>query len=367
MPNWPVALPSLSFCYDQSIDFVGEGTAPPLFANVDGSGLKVISGAVTGPQEALNGDGSLFRTLDTACSSAACSANPPYRPSGDTHTITLTGQGGFGDLLGIGRPQFVQSSTGLESILLALGQPGQAALPQVYEKAWDVNSGRVLPGFPQRQDGFPFYDAPIAADVGTGNGMRDAIEANDNYFIHAWGPTGLEAPGFPKYTGQWSGFVGAVADPQLDGRLRLAYGTREGDLFQWRVAGDVTRNDSWWHYRHDERNTGQYGLDTRRPATASGVAARRVGSNVLLTFTAPGDDWMVGRAAGYDARWSAQAITPQNFASATPVSGLPAPGAPGSGQQLSLAVPRTARYVAVRAIDHAGNVGAVVSVPIGSG
>jgi hypothetical protein len=188
---------------------------------------------------ALNGDGSVYKTLDTSCTGPACAPNPPYRPTGDTHTITLSGQGGFGDLLGTGTPQYVQSSTGLESILLALGQAGEAALPQVYEKAWDVSSGHVLPSFPQRQDGFPFYDAPISADVGTGNGMRDAIEANDNYFVHAWGPLGLEAPAFPKYTGQWTGFTATVADPLLDGHLRLVFGTREGDLFQWQVPGDA--------------------------------------------------------------------------------------------------------------------------------
>src|SRR5438105_9871786 len=98
LPNWPVALSSLSFCYDQSIDFVGEGVAPPLFADFDGSGLKVVSGAVTGNEVAINPDGSIFKTMDASCSGPACSANPPYRPTGDTPTLTLTGQGALGPL-----------------------------------------------------------------------------------------------------------------------------------------------------------------------------------------------------------------------------------------------------------------------------
>jgi hypothetical protein len=364
LPNWPAALPSLSFCYDQSIDFVGEGVAPPTFANVDGSGLKVVSAAVTGPVEALNPDGSVYKTLDSGCPSADCTANPPYRPTGDTHTISLTGQGGFGDLLGTGTPQYLQSSTGLESILLALGQAGEAALPQVYEKAWDVQTGRVLPSFPKRQDGFPFYDAPISADVGAGNGMRNAIEANDNYFIHAWGPAGVEAPGFPKYTGQWTSFVGAVADPREDGQLQLTYGTREGDLFQWAVQGSAASNNSWWHYRHDERNTGQYGLDTRRPAAIGDLAARRVGPQVLVTFTAPGNDWTTGQAAGYDVRYSTDPITPDGFDSATSAGAVPAPATAGTPQTLTLTTPAGARFLAVRAFDGSGNLGAEVSVPI---
>jgi hypothetical protein len=349
LPNWPAALPALAFCYDQSIDFVGEGVAAPLFADVDGSGaLKVVSSAVTGPVVALNGDGSVFKKLDMACAGAACLANPPYRPTGDTHTMTLTGQGGFGDLLGLGRPSFVQSSTGLESILTALGSAGQASLPQVYERAWDVSTGQLAsPGFPQRQDGFPFYDAPIIADLGQpGPGTRAAIEANDNYWIHAWGPTGIEAPGFPKYTGQWTGFVGTVGDPKLDGRQHLVYGTREGDLFDWRVQGDPARSD-WPHYRHDERNTGQYGLDTTRPAVPSAASAKRVGGRVLVAFTAPGDDMMRGRAKRY-------------VVGGKSIAGVSA----GKRVRTWLALPARSRTVTIRAIDDAGNVSAPAVVRI---
>jgi hypothetical protein len=365
LPGWPAALSSLDFCYDQSIDFVGEGVAPPDFAKI-GGGWKIVSGAVTGNVEALNPNGSVFSTFSAACGSSACSPNPPYRPAGDTHTLTLTGQGGFGDLSGSGTPQFVGSSTGLESILLALGQAGEAALPQVYEKAWDVQSGQVLPGFPQRQDGFPFYDAPITADVSASSGgTRDAIEANDNYFIHAWGPTGAEAPGFPKYTGQWTGFVGAVGDPRMNSHLQLVYGTREGDLFRWNVPGSSALNNSWWHYRHDEWNTGQYGLDTRPPAPVGGLtAARTHGGAVHVSLIAPGDDWMVGKASRYQVRASASPITPAGFGSARGTLSAPKPSAAGKHQSFTVSLPARARYLAVRAVDAAGNLGPEVTVQI---
>ena len=172
-----------------------------------------------------------------------------YRPSGDSHTITLTGQAVLGDINGSGHPQLVQNQTGIETIEASLSVPGQASVPQVYEKAWDLSDGSVLPGFPRRQDGFPFYEAPIVANVG-GPSARQAIEGNDNYFIHAYDGAGGEAPGFPKYTGQWIGFSGAVADPSMDRRLRYATVTREGYLYEWSVAGDAARNNSWWHFRH---------------------------------------------------------------------------------------------------------------------
>jgi hypothetical protein len=366
LPNWPVALPALSFCYDESIDFVGNGVAPPTFADVDGSGLKVMSGAVTGPMELLNGDGSVFKKMDMACESAACAPNPPYRPTGDTHTLTLTGQGGFGDLLGAGKPSFVQSTTGVESILTALDGAGQAGLPQVYEKAWDPTTGQVAsPGFPVRQDGFPFYDAPLIADAGTGGPTRAAIETNDNYYVHAWGPTGAEAPGFPKYTGQWNGFAGTVGDPRLDGVQHLVFGTREGDLFDWRISGDAARNDQWWHGRHDERNTGQYGLDTRRPAVVTDLAAdRRADGKVALSFTASGDDNVVGTAKSYDVRFSPHALDAGEFLGADEASGEPAPQASGTLEQLALAAPANANYVTIEAVDDAGNRSAPVSVRI---
>ena len=366
LPNWPVALPALSFCYDESIDFVGNGVAPPTFADVDGSGLKVMSGAVTGPMELLNGDGSVFKKMDMACTSAQCSANPPYRP-GDTHTLTLTGQGGFGDILGAGKPSFVQSTTGVESILAALGSAGESLLPQVYEKAWDPTTGQVAsPAFPVRQDGFPFYDAPLVADLGTGGPTRAAIETNDNYYVHAWGPTGAEAPGFPKYTGQWNGFAGTVGEPRMDGVQHLVFGTREGDLFDWKIGGDGSRNDQWWHGRHDERNTGQYGLDTRRPAAVTDLEAHRAENGaVVVQFRATGDDAQYGTAKSYDVRWSAEQLDADKFLSAGTASSVPEPGASGSDEHFSVSdVPVQAHWLTVEAVDDAGNRSAPVSVPI---
>jgi hypothetical protein len=156
IPNWPVKVPTLSFAYDQSIDFVGESTSPPVFGDFDGSGtLRMVTGGVTGQVMVFNSDGSVFQKLDLACQSADCAPNLPYRPTGDTHTITLTGIGGLGDLTNSGTPQFIMNSTGVESIVTGLGGQLGAALPQVYEKAWNVATGKVLQGWPRRLDGFP--------------------------------------------------------------------------------------------------------------------------------------------------------------------------------------------------------------------
>jgi hypothetical protein len=63
-------------------------------------------------------------------------------------------------------------------------------------------------------------------------------------------------------------------------------------------------------------------------------------------------------------RWSAHPITSDNFDSARKVGGLPAPSPAGTQERLRLSLPGTARYLAVRATDDAGNLGAIVAVPI---
>jgi hypothetical protein len=65
---------------------------------------------------------------------------------------------------------------------------------------------------------------------------------------------------------------------------------------------------------------------------------------------------MCGTASSYQIVTSGSPITPQSFASATALSGAPAPTVAGSAQSYTL--PASARrYVAIRAIDAQGNIG----------
>ena len=151
----------------------------------------------------------------------------------------------------------------------------------------------------------------------------------------------------------------------MNGQMRLAYGTREGYLFVWSVGGAPARNDQWWHYHHDERNTGLYGLDTRRPAAVAGLRARRgADGRITLTWRAPGDDAMVGRAARYAAVTLRRPATARRIARARPVTGLPAPAPARSREQVVLTLPRRARFLALRAVDDAGNLGAARVIPL---
>src|SRR5581483_10899111 len=80
-----------------------------------------------------------------------------------------------------------------------------------------------------------------------------------------------------------------------DGLLEVAEISREGQAFLWDSDQPACgTNDEWWTSRHDERNTGAYGTDTRPPGAARSLQATRSGSTVSLTWNSPGDDWLCG-------------------------------------------------------------------------
>ena len=79
-------------------------------------------------------------------------------------------------------------------------------------------------------------------------------------------------------------------------------------------------------------------------------------SGKTLTFTAPGDNLLCGTAHAYQVVTSDSPITPQNFGAATALGGAPAPANAGARQSFTLPA-GTRRYVAIRAVDAAGNLG----------
>ena len=92
-------------------------------------------------------------------------------------------------------------------------------------------------------------------------------------------------------------------------------------------------------------------------APAANAAALATPTTITLTWTAPGDDSLLGNATLYDLRYSTAPITPANFLAATPATGLPAPAAPGTPQTLTVTglTPATTYYFAMRSQDDASN------------
>jgi hypothetical protein len=363
MAGWPVPMASTGGCYSESIDFVQGGANSPSIADFDGSGrLQLAITPVAGFPVVLNADGSTEKVLAGSCLAPTCAGIPPYYGA-DPFTVGVTGQGAVGDLSGDGSPDYMQAVTGAITISSALGTAGRAALIHTFDQAWDVGDGKALPGFPVDQDGFPFFTSPLVASL-SDDGSQSMIAANDSYWIHARDADGEEAPGFPKWTGQWTSFGGAVGDPGLDGRQRLAFGTREGYLFVWKVGGDPADNDQWWSFRHDEHNSGRYGNDTRPPAGIK-AAINRKRKKAKLTWRAPGDNGVSnGKAVRYQIYRSKKPIKLNELGRTSRVK-APRPAEPARKQSIRLKVAKKRKlYVAFRSRDAAGNWSSLTRVKV---
>jgi phosphodiesterase/alkaline phosphatase D-like protein len=90
------------------------------------------------------------------------------------------------------------------------------------------------------------------------------------------------------------------------------------------------------------------------PATSH---AQSAWNSLSLTWTAPGDDSLTGTATQYDLRYSTATITAANFSSATRVTGMSAPAAPGATETVNVTglSPGTTYYFAIKTADDAGN------------
>jgi chitodextrinase len=104
--------------------------------------------------------------------------------------------------------------------------------------------------------------------------------------------------------------------------------------------------------------------DVQRPAPLAVAVSGSTDSSVTLQWTATGDDSLTGTAAAYDVRWSTSPITAANWASATPVTGEPAPAAPGTSQSYTVRglQRQVAYWFAVKIADEAGNASALSNV-----
>ncbi len=99
--------------------------------------------------------------------------------------------------------------------------------------------------------------------------------------------------------------------------------------------------------------------DMTAPAAISNVTApTRGATSVNLSWTSPGDDGNTGTATSYDIRYSTSAITTGNWASATQVTGKPAPAVAGTSQSFNVTglTPATTYYFTIRASDEVPNV-----------
>ncbi len=249
MPGWPVTVIS-----NYILPVVGSGIPnAPAMADLNGDGVpEIVVAGIGGAVKAYDAKGRPF--------------GRPY-PSGrdkygeksnvtDGTTIAVISNPAFGDIDDDGVTDLVYGLAG-DSVLLAMATGGQRKDFQFAIGAWDTKTGAFKNGFPQVMEDYQFFLTPIVADV-DGDGHSEVVNASAGYYIHAFNSEGVEAKGFPKFTGQWIAATPTVGDMDGDGKLELASITREGWLWAWHIGGTTTGRIDWESMRHDARNTGNF-------------------------------------------------------------------------------------------------------------
>ena len=99
-------------------------------------------------------------------------------------------------------------------------------------------------------------------------------------------------------------------------------------------------------------------VDVLAPAMISDLSTTLVTpTEITMTWTSTGDDGLSGTATAYDLRYSTNPITTSNWGGANQVTGEPLPKPPGNTESFQIIglSPNTTYYVAIVALDDAGN------------
>lgn len=261
-PNYPIP-----FFSAYLFPLVGSGIGnSPAIADLDGDGIDELSFTGTGfstmlmarsqqpahgarPEVQALANVSILRTNERGRLS-----NSRSNPVSFVNAFSL---GSFGDMTGDGNPEFLMTGASL-GLAINLAGGGSRYDFEHLAGVWDARTGRTLPGWPRVIEDYTFFQNPTIADV-SGDDYAEAIIGTGGYYVHAFDACGREAPGFPKFTGQWIISATSVADQDNDGRVEVASATRAGFVYAWRTRGRTNGSTQWPTYRHDLANTGNYG------------------------------------------------------------------------------------------------------------
>ncbi|HEX8745019.1 MAG TPA: FG-GAP-like repeat-containing protein [Thermoleophilaceae bacterium] len=342
LPGWPIAPNAL---LPDILPFVGPGVDHAL-GDVNGDGgLEVIGNIATGGLTARDENGAELHSF---------TATPP---GGEHQDRSLIANAFDHPILADIDPD----SPGPEVAKAGLTLQGAANLLVVGQnfpynhvlQAWNGEDGDELPAYPQNIEDYVLLSSPSAADVSDAPG-KELLIGTGLYLLRSINAQGTEGTGWPKFTGGWINTVPVTGDADGDGKLEVSTVTREGNAFLWDTDSPACgTNDEWWTSHHDEFSTSAYGTDSRPPGTPGNLTATRTGGRVVLSWVAPGDDWLCGNAKSYR------------------VSGAEGGAAAPLGQRQTLAIDDTGGRdrLSVAYVDEAGNRGhpATVAVPKAEG
>ena len=222
---------------------------------------------------------------------------------------------------------------------------------------WNPLTGQYVHGYPAAVDDLQFLTGPVVGQI-TAHAGQAVIGGTASLDLQAFNRLGAPASGaWPKLTGDWTiatptlGSFGTL-DSDASAHKDVVSITRSGTLAVYSTPAPACSPSSSPRFHHDDWNTGNYTTDAIDPGHP--FAGSLTGGTIH--FRAPGGDGLCGAATKYEVATSSTPVTASDFATARSLHGAPAPAAAGARQ--SFAVPAGAdRYVAIRAVDEAGNVG----------
>jgi hypothetical protein len=335
LPGWPVELDG---AIQSTLPLIGPGQSPSV-ARIGGQPTIVASTTGSATIQEYDASGNLVRSVQQGA------YGPGSNATDRSGTINLFESAVVGKLVPGGPLDIVKYGLSLSDVANLL-LSGQNAPYNHLIGAYDATTGSPLPAWPRITDDFQFLSSSEIAKVDKGSTDNQVVAGTGLGQLHAYdGTTGMDIAGFPKVTGGW---LFAPAAFSNDGRM--ADITREGYLFEWKVPKLAKCQAEWAQFRHDPRQSGNYNTDGTPPSKPRALSV----SGVTMRWKAPGNDYSCGTARRYQIKTSRRKITPKNFAAAKPL-GAPKPKPAFTVQTLRLRQAR--RYVAIRAIDAAGNVG----------
>jgi hypothetical protein len=348
LPGWPV---KPNGAVPDALPLVGPGV-DQVMGDVDGDGkLDVIGGVATGDVQSWRGDGTRITTYD------------PTPATGEhvdkSRVLNLFENPIVADLDGQPGLEVIKGGLTLNQ-LVNLGIATGQNLPYNHViQAWDGKTGNELPAFPQAVEDFQLLSSPAVADVSSAPG-KEVVVGTGLYYLRDFNASGTEGGGWPKFTGGWIFTTPSIGDTDGDGKLEVTALTREGYSFQWDTDRPACGgNDEWWTARHDEWNSGAYGTDSRPPGTPRSFKVKRRAGRATLSWLAPGDDWLCGRAKRYRVLASSKPIVHPGDGRRI---GQGSAAAEGKRQTASYRTGPRSRHFAVLYQDDAGNWGRLAPV-----
>jgi len=342
-------------------------TSPVALSDLDGlPGVEIVAATVNGNVFAFRGDGTPL--WESPVTVDAWPGAPVVASLGG-EPVVLVAAGTTLRVLGAdGTPRASWTLPGLAAFDPALADLDGDGSDEVLQAVSLPNAIAVLDssgvapaglGWPAALASAP-RGSPVAGHL-RGDG-RPSVMALTLGGLVAFRDSAQALAAFPKPGG--AGSAPTLADLALDGVTRVAAGTGADSALYVYDAGAGSAHAApqpWPTARGNYARTGSrlyLSGDALAPARVGDLAAAAAPEGqVRLSWTAPGDDGWVGRAASYELRFTSVAAETASVTGGSAATGLAAPDSAGSAQDVTLAAaaPGVTRWYWLYALDEAGN------------